>query len=472
MANEVATISPGRSVREKKGSVERSATMAILEFQSPSAELIARPIPWSGRIVIWSITAAVAAFAIVAGVFPIDRVVTSSGKVVSKANNIVIQPLDTAIVRQINVHEGEIVHKGDILAQLDPTFATADMGNYAQQTTSLQAEVDRLTAETEDKPYKPDGSPASQVQGAIYAARRAEYNFKLENYRSKIASAQSTVQRAMNDVQSYSQRLEVAKIVEDKRRELERLGVGSQLNLLSALDSRVEVDRGLRTARAQIQQATSDLTAIMQERDGYVQQRQSEASQQLTEQSRKLADAREQLNKATLRKQLVVLSADKDAIVLSIAHVSVGSVLQSGDQFITLVPLDAPLEVEVNVPGRDSGFVHVDDPVNVKFDTFNYSLYGYAKGTVRLVSPDSFTNPMEDRSRLLKPSQMDENGLGPVYYRARVSLDEVKLHDLPSSFRLTPGMSVSADIKVGQRTALGYLMGRIIPHMSEGFREP
>jgi HlyD family secretion protein len=138
-----------------------------------------------------------------------------------------------------------------------------------------------------------------------------------------------------------------------------------------------------------------------------------------------------------------------------------------------MVPLDAPLEVESEIAGRDSGFVHPGDPANIKFDTFSYALYGYATGKVTDVSPDSFTNPMMDRAKLLKPQQEDDDtGLGPVYYRAHVSLEELKLHDLPDGFRLTPGMSVTTDIKVGQRTMLGYMLGRIIPHMSESFREP
>ena len=79
--------------------------------------------------------------------------------------------------------------------------------------------------------------------------------------------------------------------------------------------------------------------------------------------------------------------------------------MQSGQQFITLVPADAPLEVEANISGRDNGYVHFGDPVAIKFDTFPYSRYGMAKGTVRIISPDSFTpqaearNPTSQRSR-------------------------------------------------------------------------
>ena len=135
----------------------------------------------------------------------------------------------------------------------------------------------------------------------------------------------------------------------------------------------------------------------------------SEVAEALSEGSRKLSDAQEQLNKALLRHQLVELRADRDATVLTIAKISDGSVLQAGEQFITLVPADEPLEMEVNIAGRDNGFVHVGAPVAVKFDTFPSSQYGLAYGTVRTISADSFTaqDEREDPLRLgfLKPRQ-------------------------------------------------------------------
>jgi HlyD family secretion protein len=473
MATEIARITPGKALRRRGVAPNDDA---LLEFQSPTAALIARPVPFSGRVTVWVILALVASSIVVAGVLPIERVVTAAGRVTAQAATVVVQPLETSIVRKINVQEGQLVHAGDVLAELDPTFAQADKGNYESQTHNLRAEVARLQAEVDGRKYVSDGTPDGDLEQALFMHRAAAYDLKLENYREKIASLQAAVQRAMGDVQGYASRLEVAKIVEQKRRELEHLQVGSQLNTLSAMDAREEIERGLVGARNTLNGATSDLAAMIRERDGFIQQDHSDTSQTLTQEQLKLADAQGSYEKANLSRRLVELRADQDAIVLSVAPVSVGSVMASGDKFITMVPTDAPLEVEVNVSGRDAGFVHVGDPVTIKFDTFQYSLYGFAKGVVRTVSADSFTNPLEDREKVLKPigqqPNANEDDFGPVYYRDRVTLDEIKLHDLPSSFRMTPGMPVTADIKVGQRTALGYLLGRIVPHMGEAFREP
>jgi HlyD family secretion protein len=200
-----------------------------------------------------------------------------------------------------------------------------------------------------------------------------------------------------------------------------------------------------------------------------VQQNASETSQQLTEQGRKLDDAREQLHKASLRRTLVQLRAERDAIVLRVAPVNVGTVMQSGDPFIELVPLDAPLEIDAVVDGRDVGFVRVGDPVRIKFDTFPYALYGLATGTVRSVSPDSFKDPESVPTKDVQ-LKLTQEPPGVLFFRAKISIDEVRLHDLPEGAQIVPGMPVRADIKVGTRTVLRYLMSRFIPATSDSVR--
>jgi HlyD family type I secretion membrane fusion protein len=162
---------------------------------------------------------------------------------------------------------------------------------------------------------------------------------------------------------------------------------------------------------------------------------------------------------------LVELRAEQDAVVLTVAKVSVGSVLQSGNQFVTLVPLASPLEIEARVAGADAGYVHEGQTVTVKFDTFPYVRYGTAEGRVRTLSADSFVGP-EDGLRTAADDRV------PPYYKTRIAIDEIKMHDVPGGFQLKPGMPVTADIKAGKRNILGYLFARILPVGLEGMREP
>jgi len=328
------------------------------------------------------------------------------------------------------------------------------------------------------KTYTPSdpSDPAQQLQAAIFGQRHAERAYKLENYRQKIDSLETQISGNLSSANYYRQRLEVAQDVENMRTQLENLQVGSRLNTLSSRDNKLEMQRSMTSAQAQANTEARDLRALIAERDGEEEDWRNKTSQDLTEQGRKLEDAKQQLKKAALRKELVELRAPQDATVLSVAGVSTGSVMQSGDQFITLVPIDAPLEVETYITGRDSGFVHVGDTVVVKFDTFPFTQYGAANGTVRQISADSFTqqnmmSTIGDPGRK-NPAHEDAGIDTALYYKGTVSLDEVKLRNTPPNFKLVPGMPVTADIKVGKRTVLTYLLARAIPTITEGMREP
>jgi hemolysin D len=183
---------------------ERDSAVA-LEFLSPAAAVAATPIPKAARGVIWMVASLFAACLAALGLIRVDRVVTAPGKVVAKAGTIVVQPLETAIVRTLAVHEGEAVREGELLALLDPTFASADAGSLEAEVASLQAEVSRLEAELDERPYQAAGQdPSSSLQAAIHAQRQAERRFKLESYRQKIDGLASALMRPPTGIASRS----------------------------------------------------------------------------------------------------------------------------------------------------------------------------------------------------------------------------------------------------------------------------
>lgn len=444
---------------------------AILEFQSPSSAVLAMPVPRSARRTTWIIAAMFASIVLAIGVIRADRVVTARGVVVSKSPVLLVQPLETSIVRSIDVHVGETVKAGQVLAQLNPTFAIADVDALAKQVSGLQAQVSRMQAETEGRGFTYGGlNPDLALQAAIYAQRQAEYNYKLQGYQERIDGLVAQIQRADADAAGYKARLAVATNLEKMRRELERLQVGSKVDTLAAMDNRAEMERNYNSTLETARSSAQDLRAIIAERDGYVQQWHADLADKLADAVGKLAEAQGQLRKAQVRRQLVELRADRDATVLTIAKASVGSVLQSGEQFITLMPADAPPEVAVNIPGNDAGYVHVGDPVAIKFDTFPFARYGLAYGTLRVISANSF-NGQDQQAAAANPVPAPSGDTEP-YYQARITFDRVDLHGVPADFRVTPGMPVTADVKVGKQTVLQFLLERIVPIAKDALREP
>src|SRR5262245_41387392 len=137
------------------------ADQTLLEFEPPTAALLATPVKPAARRMLWTVVSLVAACATAMALVPIDMVVTAGGRGGGVHPTVMVQPLETSIVRAINVRDGQVVRAGEVLARLDPTFSAADVGALEVQVRSFQAEVDRLSAESSATPYRPNTSDAS-----------------------------------------------------------------------------------------------------------------------------------------------------------------------------------------------------------------------------------------------------------------------------------------------------------------------
>ena len=446
--------------------------LALLEFQSPTAAIVATPMPAMARYTTYWVTLLVFSLLMVATFDHTDEEVTSTaGELVSTAPTIDIQSFNAAIVSTINAHEGQLVHRGDLLATLDPTIAAADLQSLTQQEQGYAAQVAQLQAQEDGKPYEPDPSnPASALQMATYAQQVGQYNFTMDDYAQKIKELQTNIDGYNAQAAYYRQRLGVASNIEDMRKNLQQLQVGSKLDTLSATDDRLNMQSNLANAESSAEASTKEVASQTAERNSFDQQWKATISQQLATALNNLAQAQQSQVAAKLNDQLVVLTAPQDSIVQTVAPISVGAVLAAGTTLMELVPVNAPLTINADIDGEDAGFVHVGNNANIKFETLPYTLYGMAKGRVISISPSSF-NPMGATSDSAAGTPLPEAPTD-LYYKAEISIEELNLHNTPPGFRMVPGMPVEADIKVGTKTILQYFAKRIMPTVYQSMHEP
>ena len=439
------------------------ADQAIKDFQSETAEIVEAPDPATARAVIYVLTAMVAVAILLTSVVKIDRVVTGNARVVSDVPNLVVQPLETSVVRSLLVRAGQVVHKGEPLATLDPTFTTADVGTLKAQAGRLKAEIGRLEAEQKGEPYQlVQNDPDSALQFSIWRSRQAEYAAQMLSYKQKIDGFEATIAHAREDVAHYKSRLGLSQEVEDMRKELESLRVGSRLNSLIAEDTKVEISRNLVKAQSDIETASHGLEGQRADRDVYVEHWKSEIGKNLVDRRSELDKNTDDLSKAQRRDDLISLRAVQDAVVLEVGEFSVGSVVQPSQKLITLVPIDGGLSIEADIGAIDQGFVAPGQAVNLKFTAYRYIDHGVGHGKVRSVSADSFA-VREDN---VKAQTQDR------FYRAMVDIGDLPLRNVPQDFTLVPGMTVTADIVVGKRSIMAYILEGAVRTFDEGMREP
>jgi len=435
-------------------------------FESDTAAVFLRTAPVSEHLTLYVLTLMLALAIGLAAVVKLDRVVTSVGRMVPAAGSLYVSPFDTSIVREVRVKAGDVVKKGQVLATLDPTFTHADLQQLQQKLDSDEAAVARLESERVGRPYLFSRTdPYQAIQGDIWAKRQSEYRYNLADFDSRIHAAESQVAQAQSDVGEYTKRMKLADEVEKVYQPLLDKGYVSKLQLMQATDSKAEMGRLLADAQSQVTSLGQTLASLKAQRESFIQKWNSDTGTELVTVRNDLDVTRQNLEKAQKLSDLTSLNAPEDAVVLKVGKVSSGSVAGSGalnvgqDPLFTLVPVDAPVEADVNVAAAQIGFIKTGDPVELKLDAYRYMQHGTVKGAIKTISEGSFTT--------------DDNGQATdPYFKVRVLIKEVHLRNVPADFRLIPGMTVVGDIMVGKRTILSYLVEGAMRTGSEAMREP
>jgi len=447
--------------------LSKNALATVRSFQSEVAAIREAPEPLAARITIHVLAAMILVFVVALFALRIDRVVSSTtGKVTVSASRNVFQALDASIIKSIDVRAGDFVRKGQVLATLDPTFVTADVTQLTQQIASLNPQILRDEAELAGKApvfaatSDPTEAKYNDLQKALFAQRTAQYAAQLNSFREKENQTQATIAKTQGDIARIKERVDIAGRIEEMRNKLLASGSGSLLNQLVSMDQRVEVARTYENLRNSLKEAEAQLLSIRADREAFIQQWSTQISQDLVTARNTRDGARAQLEKAQKHRDLVRIVAGEDSIVLTVAKLSVGSVLNPGAEFITAMPVGVPVQAEVAVSSRDIGFIRVGDPATLKVDAFDFMEHGVAEGRVAWISEGAFSIN-DDTSQPTDP-----------YYRVGVSIDGYKFVNVPDPFRLMPGMTLTADIKVGTRVAGAYLLEGLARHFSGAMREP
>lgn len=445
---------------------------ALLEFHSPTSAAINMPPTASAQYLTWLI-GGLALFSFLGMCFfPLDKVVSAEGRLISTTTPLLVQPLEQSIIKSIDVKEGDFVTKGQVVAHLDPTISDADLHNLKVQVNTDKAEYDRLRAEADGKTYIVDPlNSASIEQGDLFLKRKLEYDAKVDSFDQKIAEQQAQLKNYLASIAVLRGRVKVASDVHQMRQKLQQEEVGSKLSTLGSQDTLMDVENRLITAQQSANGTAKRIESLQSDRTAYIENWKGTVYKELNTSTKQYARDESDYKKAQLRGKKIELRAEQDAIVFSISKSSVGSVLNAGVPFITLIPVGTGLEVEAVVAGDEVGYLKLGDKAQIKFATFPFTQYGGAEAVLTNISADVF-----------QPGDMTQetNRLGSVplafrekpFFRARLKIEKYTLHGIPNFFHPTPGLSVTADIHVGKRTVAQYLMNGIVPQLTDGMRDP
>jgi adhesin transport system membrane fusion protein len=376
-------------------------------------------------ILVWSLAIAVAALVAWAHHSAIDESTRASGTVIASSRVQVIQSVDGGVLEQLRVREGDRVRKGEVLAVFDETRTRASLQETEAKRTSQRATLTRLEAELGDA--EPHFAPelmkrfpaVVQVQQSLYRERRKALAAELQ---------------ALADV---------ARLARDELAMVERLvatGDASQVELLRARRAATEAQSALANRRNKyIQDVSAELAKV---REDYEQ-----VEQQATQKRQQLANS--------------VVSSPASGIVKNVKFTTLGGVLRAGDELLQVVPVDDQLIVEAKVLPRDIALIRPGLKATIKFDAYDYTVFGIVDGEVTYVSADTMR---DETQRADSPAA--------TYYRVHVRTTVPgPVTRTGRQIEVLPGMTAQVDIRTGQRTLLAYLLKPVTKTLTEAFRE-
>ena len=413
----------------------------------------------------------------------VDIVASAPGKIIPSGRTKVVQPFETGVVRAIHVRDGQMVQAGDALIELDPTMTEAERAHLHSDLIAEKLSIARLRAAAADgaDPLSDFNPPADASQDIIATQRQllihqtAEHRAKLaaledqkrqkEAERASIAAAIEKIEAVLPVVQ---ERTDIRKVLFDHQ-------TGSKVNYLDALQVLIENRKELDVQKSRLREADAALAAATQARVQAEGEFRRTLFSDLAEAERKAAGLAHDLDKASERTRLQLLTAPVDGVVQQLAVHTIGGVVTPAQTLLVLVPLESHLEVEAMISNRDIGFVSAGQDAEIKVDTFNFTRYGLLHGHVLNVSTDAITRDRReeatrDGSPATEKSTSEPKGQELVY-AARVALDRTQMQIEGKSVPLGPGMAVTVEIRTGTRRIISYLLSPLLKYQQESLRE-
>jgi hemolysin D len=449
-------------------------------FLPAALEIIERPASPLGRMIAMTICVAIAVALVWATFGKVDIIATAPGKVIAVGNTKTIQPMEIGVVRAIHVADGDFVHKGKVLVELDPTQAKADRDRYADQL--LHAELDlakqaglwqALQGNGPPQLVNPPHEASTNQTMAAQFAMISEYDGQAANLADldqQIAEKSAEIAAAGNSIAKYQASLPYVQQQADLRSELMKLQFSNKLAYLQAQQALVEQQRQILVLKNQKQQAIAQKLAIMQKRKGAEDTYRKTVFDDLTKAQQQVSELRDGRIKAQQELDAKTLRAPVDGTVQELAVHTIGGVVTPAQALMMIVPRKGGVVVEAHVNNDDIGFVHKEQTARVKINTFNFTRYGLIDGTVISVSHDAVV----DRAGVAQTNgkvASDKPVAAPPSYIAYVRLARPWIETENGRTPLGPGMEVTAEIHTGRRRIIDYLLSPLQRRVSESLHE-
>jgi hemolysin D len=453
-----AGTSLGRAVT---GYRKRSQSRRDYEFLPATLEVLDRPpAPFARAMLLFIVVFAAAAIGW-ASFARMDIVVNGMGVVIPKGKVKIIQPLEPGIVTAIHVRDGQLVKTGEPLISLDQADGLADINTLRKELAKAELNNLRLNAELQDNAalfIPPSDADAETVRlyKRLLEQSMAARKEKRVTLAMEIERCSAEYETTRTNVRRLAGSLPISRDLYEKKKTLAERKLISKAELLQAQIEISDSEHNLQATESQLQEVEARLSRAREEKELAESEYSRDLLRQLTEAENNKENLMHQLAKAENRQTHFDLKAPADGIVQQLAIHTIGGVVTAAQPLMIIVPTDGGLEIEAKVLNKDIGFISPEQDVSVKVAAYPFTQYGDLTGKIEWVASDAVI----------------DQELGPNY-PIRVSVEGYRLPNTVNGRQgvISPGMTVTADVKVGKRRVIEYFLGPIMRYKDQSLRE-
>ena len=440
---------------------EQKEKQQIAEFLPAVMEITEQPPSPVGRMLLWMLLGLVGIGLLWSIFGHVDEVAVATGKIIPVGQVKVVQAEDKGVIKAIHVRDGQRVKKGEILVELDQTISAADMTRMKKEVAYYSLDIARLQAEQSGAPFSP--APDANLDAKEISFQLQLYTTRMSEYRAKLAAAQATVQQQQAALLSgeaqmdkYRDLLVIARDQESRMEGLLKEDAVALFQVLQYRSNRIQMETNYASQTAEVARLQAALAQSRQQLVSVTAERDRDIAAKLVDDRKQLGTYQEELKKAEEKNRLSKLVAPVDGRIGQLGVYTVGGVVTEAQALMTVVPDDVRLEVEAWVSNKDIGFVEVGQKAEIKVETFNFQKFGTLDAVVAEISPDA-----------AKQSDKDTE----LKYRVLLKVDKESMNVGNRNASLTPGMSVTAEIKIRQKRIIEFFLDPFRKYTSEALRE-
>jgi HlyD family secretion protein/adhesin transport system membrane fusion protein len=395
---------------------------------------------WNYRVSIYPIMLFLVLFIAWIYSYSIDEMVIGSGRVIPSSNSKIIQHLEGGIVEKIYVKEGDRVKKGAPLFKVKNSFYTSDTQQKKIELENLNREIVRLSSLINlKKEIKfQTQHPLNKVERDIFNSQMKHFLEKQSLYQGELDKLRLEKKQKNGKIDNLNLELKIVKEQLFITNKLLKKGAASKQQYLNELAKQQSLITQIGTLKNDIPIINQQIKSAMTKMTTFKSEMKSKWLEELNECKIKAIKLKENQIASIDRESRQLITSPVNGVIKKLNFNTLGGIIKSGDNIVEITPLDDTLIIEAKIKSNDRGDLIVGQDVSIEISAYSYSKYGFLKGKLIFISPDSFTD--SDNSS---------------HYIVKV---EAKNHKVAEGKEIIPGMVATIHIKTGKKTILTYIL--------------